>query len=38
MLRIQNIKIRENISDKDLIHFVIKKYHIERSEIGRAHV
>lgn len=38
MLRIQNIKIRENISDKDLIHFVIKKYHIERSDIMDWHI
>lgn len=29
MLRIQNIKIRENITENELISFVSKKYHIK---------
>lgn len=33
MLRIHNIKIRKNISDEELISFVIAKYHIIKSDI-----
>ncbi len=33
MLRINNIKIRKNISDKALIDFVVHKYHICSSDI-----
>ena len=38
MLRIQNIKIRENISDKTLINFVIKKHHIASSDVIDWHI
>ena len=33
MLRIHNIKIRENISDESLIDFVLHKYHIHPSDV-----
>ena len=33
MLRIQNIKIRENITENELISFVSKKKHIKNSDI-----
>ena len=33
MLRIHNIKIRENMSDKELIDFVLRKYHIRPSDL-----
>ena len=33
MLRIHNIKIRENISDEKLIEFVLHKYHIHPSDM-----
>ena len=33
MLRINNIKIRKNISDEELIDFILHKYHINQSDI-----
>ncbi len=33
MLRIQNIKIRKNLSEKELIDFVLDKYHIHSSDM-----
>ena len=33
MLRIHNIKIRENMSDEKLIDFVLRKYHIRPSDL-----
>ena len=38
MLRIQNIKIRENITENELISFVSKKYHIKNSDITDWHI
>ena len=38
MLRIQNIKIRKNISDEALIHFVLKTYHISPSDVIDWHI
>lgn len=38
MLRIHNIKIRENLSNEKLIHFVINKYHIKKSDIINWHI
>ena len=33
MLRINNIKIKKNISEEQLINQIIKKYHIKNSDI-----
>ena len=38
MLRIQNIKIRENITENELISFVSKNYHIKNSDITDWHI
>lgn len=38
MLRINNIKIRENISDEALINLVIHKFHIKSSDIVKWHI
>ena len=33
MLRIHNIKIKKNISDEELIDFVLHKYHIHSEDM-----
>ena len=38
MLRINNIKIRDNLSKEMLIKYVIKKYHIKESDILDWHI
>ena len=38
MLRIHNIKIRENLSDEQLIRFVLKKYKIQPTDMLDWHI